>query len=389
MNLENTKIAYQSKSVKELKKALFIFKLFQYSFLVTLGKTLVKIFIPLHLPLPKLVKKMIFKQFCGGENENEVLLLLSQLAKFNIDSCIHHAAENIATEKERADSFERFLELLDLGGKNKSFSFSVIKPTSLGSTELYEKVSAGGSLSAVEKEEWRKIKKRFQLCCKKAISNNIKLLVDAEESWFQKAIDELLEELMLQFNKSQVWIYTTVQMYRHDRLVYLNRLLRVAKDRHCIMGIKLVRGAYLEKENEYALNKGIPSALFPTKSETDKNFELGLQLILENLNHYSLFLGSHNEKNVLQTVAFMKKNQLINKHPRVFFSQLYGMCDHISFNLSAHGFNVVKYVPYGQFKQVISYLIRRIDENSSVMSQSVRELELYKKELERRYSETT
>ena len=159
MNLENTKIAYQSKSVKELKKALFIFKLFQYSFLVTLGKTLVKIFIPLHLPLPKLVKKMIFKQFCGGENENEVLLLLSQLAKFNIDSCIHHAAENIATEKERADSFERFLELLDLGGKNKSFSFSVIKPTSLGSTELYEKVSAGGSLSALEKEEWRKIMK--------------------------------------------------------------------------------------------------------------------------------------------------------------------------------------------------------------------------------------
>jgi len=212
-------------------------------------------------------------------------------------------------------------------------------------------------------------------------------LVDAEESWYQNAIDELLETLMLTFNKEEARVFTTVQMYREDRMPHLKKLLQWAKKNRIIVGVKLVRGAYVSKEKNYAKKKGVPSVLCPSKAATDANFQTALQFILSHLDHFALFLGSHNEENVIQTTLYMKEQNIAYDHPQIFFSQLYGMCDHLTFNLAQQGFRTVKYIPYGSLREVIPYLLRRVEENTAIMSQSTRELTLYQKELQRRYSE--
>lgn len=386
MILENTEIAYQSKTTKELKKGLFIFKLFRFPWIMEIGGKLTILFLKWGWPLPSIVKSLIYKQFCGGENESEAQKVIQDLATYNVNSCVHHAAEDIPTEAGRTAVLDRFIDILQLSKQNKSFTFSVIKPTGLGAPALFEKVSAGMVLTPEESKQWKLLQERFQFCCDQAFQFNTKLLVDAEESWYQNGIDQFLEPLMLNYNKKRAHVFTTLQMYRVDRMEYLEKLLPWAKNNKIIFGIKLVRGAYLSKEKEYALSKGIPSVICPTKEATDANFETALQFILTHIAHFALFLGSHNEQNVLQTMIFMKKHHIEPNHPHIYFSQLYGMSDHLTFNLAHHGFQALKYIPYGTVEEAIPYLLRRVKENTAVMSQSKRELDLYQKELQRRYS---
>jgi len=389
MNLANTEIAYRSKSTTDLKRGFFIFKLFQYPFLIALGKAMTSFFLFLNWPLPRLVRLYIYNQFCGGAKEADALALVAKLSAHGVDSCVHHAAENSVSEVGSEKALQEFLEVLQLGKKSNAFRFSVLKPTSIGVASIYEKVSVGQPLTPTETQQWNHVQNRFSICCKEALASNTKLLVDAEESWFQHAIDQLLEAAMLTHNQGEAKIFTTVQMYRKDRMAYLKHLLNLAQKNNIIVGVKLVRGAYLVKETAYAQAKGIPSALCDSKQATDANFEEALTFMLSNLSHFALFFGSHNEKNVQQVVSFMQAHQIAPDHPHIFFSQLYGMCDHITFNLAHSGYKAVKYIPYGELGEVIPYLMRRVEENTAVMSQSIRELDLYRKEIERRQSNAT
>lgn len=385
MKLENTQIAYKFKSTRDLKKGILIFKLFRYPWLMQWGGRLLLLFLKWRWPLPGLVKNLIYRQFCGGENESEAHEVVQALAAYNVDACMHHAAEHIPSEAGREAVLQRFIDLLQISKQSKSFSFSVIKPTGLGALSLYEKVSLKQPLTTHEASQWKLLQDRFHYCCEQAFRFNTKLLVDAEESWYQNAIDQLLESLMLIYNRKQALIFTTLQMYRKDRMAYLEKLLHKAQKNKIIIGVKLVRGAYLSKERAYANSKGIPSVLCSSKVATDANFEEALQFILTHLGHFVLFLGSHNDQNVLQTTLFMKKHNIPPNHPHIYFSQLYGMSDHLTFNLAHNGFRTVKYIPYGSVREAIPYLLRRVEENTAVMSQSVHELSLYRKELKRRY----
>tara|TARA_B110000444_G_scaffold248344_1_gene272102 strand:- start:269 stop:1138 length:870 start_codon:yes stop_codon:yes gene_type:complete len=276
------------------------------------------------------------------------------------------------------------LETLSFSNENKSLLFSVFKATSLGPINLFEKKSSGIALTDSEKNEWKRIELRIDTCCAAAKKIGVKMLIDAEESWIQPAIDQIAESLMEKYNKKIPLIYTTLQMYRKDRMIYMKNLYNKASKRNFKVGIKLVRGAYIEKENLKAYKLGKPTPICESKELTDQNFNNGLDYMLSKINIGSLFLGSHNEQSILRVTEWMSQNKISKNHPHIWFSQLYGMADHISFNLASSGYQVVKYIPYGPVNDVIPYLMRRAEENTSITGQTPRELSLIKKELKRR-----
>jgi proline dehydrogenase len=385
MNFEDTKIAYALKSDQELFRAYLIFKMISKQILVRLGGALALIVLRLGLPLKAIFRKTVYQQFCAGQAEDDSLKVVESLARLNVKSYMHFAAEGQKNEKGMDESMKRVLETLLLSKQNNALPFAVFKATALGSVHLFEKQSAGMPLDAEELLAWDRVMDRITECCEFARQENVRLLVDAEESWLQAAIDEIVLSLMRKYNTGkQPFIFNTVQMYRKDRLNYLKTLFQTAENEGFQLGIKLVRGAYIEKENDRALEKAYPSPICDSKQETDINFDRGLDLILSKLDQCELFLGSHNEKSTMRVVQWMNENKLSSDHAKIWFSQLYGMADHISFNLAAAGYQVIKYVPFGPLKEVLPYLIRRAEENTSVQGQTPRELNLIKKELKRR-----
>jgi proline dehydrogenase len=384
MKFDNTQKAYQLKTDRDLQKAYYLFLLFSNKKLVSLGSSITRLILRMKLPVSYIFKITFFSQFCAGLNKKESLKVVDSLKSFKILSYLHYAVEAVKTENGMEISKNNTLETLSFSKENKALLFSVFKATSLGPINLFEKKSSGIALTDSEKNEWKRIELRIDTCCAAAKKIGVKMLIDAEESWIQPAIDEIAESLMEKYNKKTPLIYTTLQMYRKDRMIYMKNLYDKATKRNFKVGIKLVRGAYIEKENLKAFKLRIPSPICKSKELTDQNFNNGIDYMLSKLDYGSLFLGSHNEQSILRVTEWMSQNKISKNHPHIWFSQLYGMADHISFNLASSGYQVVKYVPYGPVNEVIPYLIRRAEENTSITGQTPRELSLIKKELNRR-----
>ena len=384
MNFENTEHAYKLKSNRELFRALYLFKLISNQRLVAFLTKVVTLAIKFKLPISFLFKYTVFKQFCSGISEKDSIDEVNRLASYNVKSYMHYASESQKSEVGMDESLTKILDTLKFSSGKSALQFTVFKATSLGPIDLFEKVSAGIGLNYEEKNVWRRVLKRIEVCCKTARSLNVKIFIDAEESWIQSAIDDIAESMMAKFNTKKTYVFTTIQMYRIDRLAYLKKIIDKAEEKNFLIGVKLVRGAYMEKENIRAKNLGISSPICKNKKATDLNFDKALEHIIDKVHICNLFIGSHNEESIIKATKLMNKYKYKNNHPFIWFSQLYGMADHISFNLALEGYQVVKYVPFGPVKEVIPYLIRRAEENTSVSGQTPRELNLIKKEIRRR-----
>ena len=384
MNFENTEHAYKLKSNRELFRALYLFKLISNQRLVAFLTKVVTLAIKFKLPISFLFKYTVFKQFCSGISEKDSIDEVDRLASYNVKSYMHYASESQKSEVGMDESLTKILDTLKFSSGKSALQFTVFKATSLGPIDLFEKVSAGIGLNYEEKNIWRRVLKRIEVCCKTARSLNVKIFIDAEESWIQSAIDDIAESMMAKFNTNKAYVFTTIQMYRIDRLAYLKKIIDKAEEKKFLIGVKLVRGAYMEKENIRAKNLGISSPICKNKKATDLNFDKALEHIIDKVHICNLFIGSHNEESIIKATKLMNKYKYKNNHPFIWFSQLYGMADHISFNLALEGYQVVKYVPFGPVKEVIPYLIRRAEENTSVSGQTPRELSLIKKEIKRR-----
>ena len=384
MNFENTEHAYKLKSNRELFRALYLFKLISNQRLVAFLTKVAILAIKFKLPISFLFKYTVFKQFCSGISEKDSIDEVDRLASYNVKSYMHYASESQKSEVGMDESLTKILDTLKFSSGKSALQFTVFKATSLGPIDLFEKVSAGIGLNYEEKNIWRRVLKRIEVCCKTAKSLNVKIFIDAEESWIQSAIDDIAESMMAKFNTNKAYIFTTIQMYRIDRLAYLKKIIDKAEEKKFLIGVKLVRGAYMEKENIRAKNLGISSPICKNKKATDLNFDKALEHIIDKVHICNLFIGSHNEESIIKATKLMNKYKYKNNHPFIWFSQLYGMADHISFNLALEGYQVVKYVPFGPVKEVIPYLIRRAEENTSVSGQTPRELNLIKKEIRRR-----
>ena len=386
MLLDNTKNGFILKSNFELKKAYFLFKVISSRTLTNLGKNILELSLKLKLPVLFIVRATVFRQFCSGENLQESFKTVKKLNDKNVKSYLHYSVEGLENEKNYDDSLKEVIRSIEFAASKNILDFTVFKPTAIASSGILNKVTEEKELSDFEKGLYDRIVDRFDIICKTAFENQIKILVDAEESWFQGAIDDIVLNMMIKYNKQSTIVFNTSQMYRHDRLKYLNELKKLSIENSFHVGVKLVRGAYIEKENKRAKKHNYKSPICESKDATDVNFNEGAKFILSNLDNFSLFCGSHNEKSIYDILDIMKEGKMQKNNPKIWFGQLYGMSDNISFNLAEEGYNVIKYLPFGPIKEVIPYLIRRAEENTSVKGQTSRELQLIKRELKRRRS---
>ncbi|MGB5498915.1 MAG: proline dehydrogenase family protein [Maribacter sp.] len=381
---EDTSTAFALKSDSELERAFFLFKMIANEPLVRIGTAMTNFALKAHLPVDGLIRATVFDHFCGGVNEADCMPVVDKMWGKGVCSVLDYSVEGKEDEDPLDQCLAKTLEILDFVKKKKAIPFAVFKPTGYGRLALYKKISAGKSLSEKEQGEWKRVINRFEVTCKKAHDLDVSLLIDAEESWIQDPVDTLVEEMMRKYNQEKAIVFNTLQMYRWDRMDYLEGLHARAKDQGFKIGIKAVRGAYLEKENLRAEEKGYKSPICPNKEATDKNFDACVDYVLEHLDDITFFAGTHNENSSYHLMELLAKKGIANNDQRIWFGQLYGMSDHISFNLAAQGYNVAKYLPFGPVRDVMPYLIRRAEENTSVAGQTNRELSLLKKERKRR-----
>ncbi len=384
LNFENTAIAFELKTDSELERAYFLFKLIANEPLVKIGTAVTNFAIKAHLPVEGLIRATVFDHFCGGTTEEDCLPVIDKMYKKGVRSILDYSVEGKEVESQFDLALKKTLDVLDFVKEKDAIPFAVFKPTGFGRFNLYEKVSSGDTLNPEEAVEWKRIEQRYDEVCKKAFDLDVALLIDAEESWMQKAADDLALEMMRRYNKTKVVVYNTAQMYRWDRLDYIKSLNEIAALEKFKVGLKVVRGAYMEKENDRAKELGYPTPICESKQATDQNFDNAIDYMMENLENMAIFAGTHNELSSMRLVAKMENKGLQNGHDHIWFGQLYGMSDHITYNLSESGFNAAKYVPYGPVKDVMPYLIRRAEENTSVAGQTTRELSLLQKEKKRR-----
>jgi proline dehydrogenase len=381
---ENTEVAFKLKSDSQLERAYFLFKMIANEPLVKIGTVVTKFALKAHLPVEGLIRSTVFDHFCGGINENDCMPVVESLSKLGVKSVLDYSVEGKEGEEQFNSTLNKVIELTAFSKIKNSMPFSVFKPSGLGRFELFQKVTENIELSNQEVIEWSQVKKRFDVASNSASQANIKLLIDAEESWMQRAADELCTDLMAKYNQKKVVVFNTLQCYRWDRLDYLKEEHKKALANGYKLGYKIVRGAYLEKENERAEAMGYKSPICETKEATDTCFNEVLNYILNNLSEIELFIGTHNEESTSLAIHQIKEKKIAKNDSRVWFGQLYGMSDHITFNLAKLGYGVAKYIPFGPVKDVMPYLIRRAEENTSVAGQTSRELSLIKKEKQRR-----
>ena len=381
---EDTSTAFALKTDSELERAYFLFKMIANEPLVRIGTAMTNFALKAHLPVDKLIRATVFDHFCGGVNEADCMPVVDKMWDKGVCSVLDYSVEGKEDEDPLDYCLAKTLEILDFVKKKDAIPFAVFKPTGYGRLGLYKKISMGKSLSEKEKAEWKRVINRFETTCKKAYDLDVSLLIDAEESWMQDPVDQLVEEMMRKYNKKKAVIFNTLQMYRWDRMDYLEGLHLRAKEEGFKIGIKAVRGAYLEKENLRAEEKGYKSPICPNKKATDENFDACVDYVLEHLDDITFFLGTHNEQSSYHLMELLANKGIANNDERIWFGQLYGMSDHISYNLAAQGYNVAKYLPFGPVRDVMPYLIRRAEENTSVAGQTSRELSLLKKERKRR-----
>ena len=383
---DDTQTAFESKSDKDLKKGLTLFKLIANPTLTKLGTFTFKIPFITDLPLVKpIIRNTIYKQFVGGETTADCLKVAKELSQYNVGSIMDYSVEGQESEKEFDSVKDEILRLIKIAKENpKEIPFVVFKPTGFGRIDLYEKVGKNLPMNEDEKQKWEAIRNRFEEVCKAGFENDITMMVDAEESWMQDAADDLVDEMMQKYNKERCVVCNTLQMYRHDRLNYLKKIYQKAEAENYFIGFKVVRGAYMEKERARAEEENYPSPIQPDKASSDRDYNLALEFIVQHHHRISLFAGTHNEKSSELLTELMQKNNLEKGIHKIWFGQLFGMSDNISFKLASMGYNVAKYLPYGPIKEVMPYLIRRAQENTSVAGQTGRELSLIEKEIERR-----
>ncbi len=381
---ENTATAFALKSDSELERAYFLFKMISSQPLVRIGTAATNFALKANLPVEGLIRSTVFDHFCGGVSEEDCLSVIDKLYTKGVSSVLDYSVEGKEIEEDFDNALKKILKIIHFCEERDAMPIVVFKPTGFGRFLLYQKKTEGKELSDSENEEWNRVVARFDAVCKLAKEKDVEVLIDAEESWMQDAADDLVEDMMRKYNKGKTIVYNTLQCYRWDRLDYLKKLHERGKKDGFNVGMKIVRGAYMEKERSRAEEKGYESPICENKKETDDTFNNSLIYILENLSDISVFIGTHNEASCYLAMELMEKYNIHKEDNNVWFGQLYGMSDHISYNLASEGYNVAKYIPFGPVKDVMPYLIRRAEENTSVAGQTNRELTLLKTERKRR-----
>ena len=401
ISFDNTEFAFEYKTDKQLKKAKFLFSSMGIPWLVKIGTRLTPWAIRVGLPVRGLIRKTIFAQFVGGETLDETAIVAKQLGAYNVKVILDYGVEGGHNgEKGFDQSTEEFIRVIDYAATQPNIPFMSVKVTGLARFSLMEKLDtemqegtgtlmsrylkAVDSLPSEEKEEWHRVRVRLMRICETAAVKNRGVLIDAEETWIQDPLDALTLLMMDIFNKERCVVYNTLQHYRHDRLQFLKDSYAAAAERNFILGAKLVRGAYMEKERKRAREKNYPSPIQPNKEASDRDYNAGIEFCIEHIDRVALIVASHNEYSNLYATRLLQEKGLPLNHPHVHWSQLYGMSDNITFNLAHGGCSVSKYLPFGPIRDVIPYLMRRAQENTSVKGQTGRELGLIKKELHRR-----
>ncbi len=384
VDFDQIEIAFKAKSDKALKKRHFIFSTMKWPWLVSTGTFMTKFSLAAGLPVKGLIKSTIFDIFCGGESLDTCTDACDELEQYGIGAIFDYSVEGEKSEEGFDATANEVLKTIKMASKSEVMKFAAFKITGIGAFDLLAKIHDGQTLNGEEQAAYSRIEKRVESICALAYELGVTVLIDAEETWIQKPVDDLTIDMMKKYNKEKAVVYYTFQMYCHAMLENLKKLHGQAKEESYILGAKLVRGAYMEKERERAGELNYTDPIQPNKSATDNDFNAAVKYCVENLTEIGLFAGSHNEESNYRLTLLLDELGLAKNDKRVYFGQLYGMSDHISFNLSHGGYNVIKYVPYGPLKATIPYLIRRAAENTSVKGQSGRELTLVSKELDRR-----
>jgi proline dehydrogenase len=380
----DTQVAFALKTDTELERAYFLFKMIDNEPLVRIGTAVTNFALKAHLPVESLIRVTVFDHFCGGTTEDDCLSVVDKMFTKGVSSVLDYSVEGKEEEEQFDAALQMTLKTIEFAKERKAIPFAVFKPTGLGRFYLYEKIGEKQPLTLEEQNEWSRVVARFDLICKTALDKDVALLIDCEESWMQDAADELVTDMMRKYNKKKAIVFNTLQLYRWDRLDYLKKLHNQAKAEGFYIGMKIVRGAYMEKENSRAEEMGYPTPICESKEATDINYDATMIYMMDNLDVMSIFAGTHNESSSYKLIEMMESRGISKNDNRIWFGQLYGMSDNISYNLAKYGFNVAKYLPFGPVRDVMPYLIRRAEENTSVAGQTSRELNLLKTERQRR-----
>ena len=384
INFDNTEIAFRNKTNSELNQAYWLFKIISSNFLTQVGPPITNFLLNVGFPIQGAIKATIFKQFCGGETIEECEKTIEQLSLGNVGTILDYSVEGEDEEEVFDFTCEEIIRTINRADGDPRVPITVFKITGIGRFALLEKLDAKQELTAIETEEYARVKARCEKICQAAFDKKVPVMIDAEDSWVQDTIDELALDMMIKFNKDGLIVYNTYQMYRHDKLADLKADYLIAKETGFILGVKMVRGAYMEKERKRAMEMGYASPIQPDKEATDRDYDESLRFCIKHLDQIAIVCGTHNEESSRLLTELIDENNIPHNHPHIYFAQLLGMSDNLSFNLSDAGYNVAKYVPYGPIKAVMPYLFRRAQENTSVAGQTGRELGLISKEKARR-----
>ena len=384
LSFENTEIAFRHASNSDLKRAYWLFKVINVNFLVKIGPPVTNFAISVGLPIKGLIKATIFKHFCGGETIAECDKTIKNLHNGGVGTILDYSIEGEDDEQVFDSTRDEIIRTIERAAVDKAVPITVFKITGVGRFSLLEKLDAGTTLTTEEQAEWAKVQARVLAICERAYKENIPVMIDAEESWIQETIDGLALDMMQRFNREKAIVYNTYQLYRHDKLQSIKDDHQAATKGGFILGAKLVRGAYMEKERKRAEEKGYSSPIQPDKQSSDRDYDLSLDYCTDHIDQIAFVAGTHNEESCRKLAELLDKKNIEHKHPHVYFSQLLGMSDNLSFNLANANYNVAKYVPYGPIKAVLPYLFRRAQENTAIAGQMSRELGLITKEVKRR-----
>lgn len=385
LNFDNTEIAYQYLSNQKLKKSHFVFKILNNNFLSKIGKSFTMKAFDLGLPIKGIVKNTVFDAFVGGESIEESKPEIEMLQNYNVGAILDYGIEAKDEEHELDAVASKIISIIEQINPNEQKGLETCaKITAFAKNDLLEKVTSGEPLNDSEKQLWNKVIERLDKVCAKAHEKGVKLYIDAEESWIQDAIDQLVDLMMAKYNKEQPIIFNTIQLYRHDRFDFLVESYEKSIKERYLLAVKLVRGAYMEKENERANQLNYTSPIHLTKEDTDKDYNKGVEFCVEHIEQIAFCVATHNEESNYYLDELIQEKDISNHHPHIITAQLFGMGDHITFNMAEDGYNATKYLPFGPVKELLPYLLRRANENSSVDGQASRELTLVKKEMKRR-----
>ena len=386
VSFEDTSIAFQHKSDQELLLSYLIFGLTKNPFLVKFLSQAAKFTLLIGLPVKPFIKATVFKQFCGGEKKEEYSKVITKLGKAAVGTILDYSVEGTGDEVGFEDTTKQLLQIIEQSKSDSNIPCTCMKMTAIGSFGLFKKITANEPLSKEDQRELNKVKIRLEKICSASYDADKPIYIDAEETWIQGAIDRLAEEMMAKYNKNKAIVFTTLQLYRWDRNDYFKQLIQQARSGAYKLGIKIVRGAYLEKERERARRLRYKSPINDTKVETDREYNKAVEIFIDNIDVVEICVGTHNEESCKLLVRAMAEKKLPNDHPHIYFSQLYGMSDNISFNLANAGYNVSKYLPFGPVESTLPYLARRAEENTAIAGQMSKELKIIVQERRRRKS---